>query len=100
MFGVISGEVYLCGVVGEWFVVCNFGVYVVVEGVGDYGCEYMIGGRVVILGCIGCNFVVGMFGGVVYVYDFDGELLVNFNLEMVEFEIFDEDDVDWLYGII
>jgi len=71
-YGVMVGCVFFCGVVGEWFVVCNFGVFVVVEGVGDYGCEYMIGGWVVVFGLIGCNFVVGMSGGIVYVFDCDG----------------------------
>lgn len=66
------GEVYINGMVGEWFVVCNFGVKIVVEGIGDYGCEYMIGGIVVVLGDIGKNFVVGMSGGIVYIYNLDG----------------------------
>ena len=70
-YGVIFGEVFIRGKVGEWFCVRNLGVKVVVEGVGDYGCEYMIGGVVVIFGAIGWNFVVGMSGGVVYVFDED-----------------------------
>lgn len=90
-YGVMSGEVYFWGVVGECFVVWFLGVLVVVEGIGDYGCEYMIGGMVVVFGQIGCNFVVGMSGGVVYVYDVDGqfEKCCNFSmvgLECVQFE--------------
>lgn len=84
LYGVISGIVFFCGVVVECFVVCNFGVIVVVEGVGDYGCEYMIGGCIVIFGSIGCNFVVGMFGGIVYVFDIYQDFFIKFNIEMVE----------------
>lgn len=72
-YGVIFGEFYICGLVGECFCVCNLGVKVVVEGIGDYGCEYMTGGVVVIFGLTGCNFVVGMSGGVVYVWDKFGD---------------------------
>lgn len=86
LYGVIVGEVYFEGVVGEWFVVWNFGVIVVVEGVGDYGCEYMMGGVVFVFGEIGWNFVVGMFGGIVYVYDFDGIFKDWCNLLMVDLE--------------
>lgn len=74
LFGATSGEVYLRGVVGERFAVRNSGAHAVVEGVGDHGCEYMTGGRVVILGRTGRNFAAGMSGGVAYVYDPDGEL--------------------------
>lgn len=70
-YGATSGEAYISGVAGERFCVRNSGIHAVVEGVGDHGCEYMTGGRVVILGKIGRNLAAGMSGGVVYVLDFD-----------------------------
>jgi glutamate synthase (NADPH/NADH) large chain len=100
LFGATSGEVYLRGVVGERFAVRNSGAHAVVEGVGDHGCEYMTGGKVVILGRTGRNFAAGMSGGVAYVYDPDGELPENLNAEMVELESLDEDDAEYLYGTI
>ncbi len=74
LFGATSGEAFIRGMVGERFAVRNSGAHAVVEGVGDHGCEYMTGGRVVILGPTGRNFAAGMSGGVAYVYDPDGEL--------------------------
>src|SRR5690606_25793666 len=68
-YGAIAGEIYLRGVVGERFCVRNSGVRTVVEGVGDHGCEYMTGGRVVVIGPTGRNFAAGMSGGIAYVYD-------------------------------
>ncbi|MGO9380636.1 MAG: glutamate synthase-related protein, partial [Mycobacterium sp.] len=100
LFGATSGEVYLRGLVGERFAVRNSGAHAVVEGVGDHGCEYMTGGKVVILGPTGRNFAAGMSGGVAYVYDPDGELPKNLNAEMVELETIDEDDTEWLHGSI
>ncbi|MGB9222191.1 glutamate synthase-related protein, partial [Mycobacterium sp.] len=100
LFGATSGEVFLRGVVGERFAVRNSGAHAVVEGVGDHGCEYMTGGKVVILGHTGRNFAAGMSGGVAYVYDPDGELPDNLNSEMVELESLDEDDVEFLHGIV
>ena len=100
LFGATSGEVFLRGVVGERFAVRNSGAHAVVEGVGDHGCEYMTGGRVVILGRTGRNFAAGMSGGVAYVYDPDGELPDNLNTEMVDVETLDEDDAEYLHGII
>ena len=100
LFGATTGEVFLRGVVGERFAVRNSGAHAVVEGVGDHGCEYMTGGRVVILGHTGRNFAAGMSGGVAYVYDPDEELPDNLNTEMVDVETLDEDDVDFLRGII
>ena len=100
LFGATSGEVYLRGVVGERFAVRNSGAHAVVEGVGDHGCEYMTGGKVVILGRTGRNFAAGMSGGVAYVYDPDSELPSNLNSEMVELETLDEDDADYLHGTI
>ncbi|OBG43235.1 glutamate synthase subunit alpha, partial [Mycobacterium alsense] len=100
LFGATSGEVYLRGVVGERFAVRNSGAHAVVEGVGDHGCEYMTGGKVVILGRTGRNFAAGMSGGVAYVYDPEGELPQHLNTEMVELESLDDDDVEFLHGTV
>ena len=100
LFGATSGRVFLRGVVGERFAVRNSGAEAVVEGVGDHGCEYMTGGKVVILGPTGRNFAAGMSGGVAYVYDPDGELPTNLNTEMVDAEALDDGDADWLQGIV
>lgn len=91
-YGVISGEVYINGCVGECFVVWNSGVNVVVEGIGDYGCEYMIGGSVVVFGDVGKNFVVGMFGGIVYVFVEDVKVFkCKCNFEMILFELLEDE---------
>ena len=100
LFGATSGEVFLRGQVGERFAVRNSGAHAVVEGVGDHGCEYMTGGKVVILGPTGRNFAAGMSGGVAYVYDPDGMLPDNLNAEMVDLDDLDADDVDWLHGTV
>ena len=71
-YGATAGEIFLRGVVGERFCVRNSGAPAVVEGVGDHGCEYMTGGRVVILGPTGRNFAAGMSGGIAYVLDLPG----------------------------
>ena len=93
-YGAISGEAYIRGRAGERFCIRNSGLYGVVEGVGDHGCEYMTGGRVVILGTTGRNFGAGMSGGVAYVYDEDGRFAQRCNMEMVELSsIEDEEDV-------
>jgi glutamate synthase (NADPH/NADH) large chain len=100
LFGATSGEAFLRGVVGERFAVRNSGAHAVVEGVGDHGCEYMTGGKVVILGQTGRNFAAGMSGGVAYVYDPDGALPANLNGEMVDLDAFDDTDLDWLHGML
>lgn len=100
LFGATSGEAFLRGQVGERFAVRNSGAHAVVEGVGDHGCEYMTGGKVVILGPTGRNFAAGMSGGVAYVYDPAGVLGENLNTEMVELEALDASDVEWLRGIL
>ena len=69
LYGATSGEAYIRGVAGERFAVRNSGAHAVVEGVGDHGCEYMTGGRVVVLGRTGRNFAAGMSGGIAYVLD-------------------------------
>ncbi len=82
-YGATSGEAYINGVAGERFCVRNSGVKAVVEGVGDHGCEYMTGGRVVILGSTGKNFAAGMSGGIAYVLDENRDLYRKLNKEMV-----------------
>lgn len=100
LFGATSGQAFLRGVVGERFAVRNSGAHAVVEGVGDHGCEYMTGGRVVILGETGRNFAAGMSGGVAYVYDPAGVLPDNLNGEMVDLDEPDDADLEWLHGMI
>ena len=97
LFGATSGEAFLRGVVGERFAVRNSGAHAVVEGVGDHGCEYMTGGKVVILGPTGRNFAAGMSGGIAYVHDPESRLPDHLNAEMVELEELDDDDLDWLH---
>ena len=82
-YGATSGQAYIRGVAGERFCVRNSGVYAVVEGVGDHACEYMTGGRVVILGATGRNFAAGMSGGIAYVLDEIGDFAIRCNQEMV-----------------
>jgi glutamate synthase domain-containing protein 2/glutamate synthase domain-containing protein 1/glutamate synthase domain-containing protein 3 len=94
LYGATSGEAFFCGVAAERFCVRNSGANAVIEGVGDHGCEYMTGGRVVILGSTGRNFAAGMSGGIAYVWDKMGEFLQNCNLGMVDLEgLDDEEDV-------
>ncbi|WP_054604344.1 glutamate synthase large subunit [Mycolicibacterium fortuitum] len=100
LFGATSGEAFLRGQVGERFAVRNSGAHAVVEGVGDHGCEYMTGGKVVILGPTGRNFAAGMSGGAAYVYDPAGALGENLNTEMVELEALEPADAEWLQGFL
>ena len=100
LFGATSGTAFIRGTVGERFAVRNSGAHAVVEGVGDHGCEYMTGGRVVILGPTGRNFAAGMSGGVAYVYDPDDALTANLNTEMVDLDEFDDADAEWLHDMI
>ena len=86
LYGATSGEAYIRGMAGERFCVRNSGVNAVVESVGDHGCEYMTGGRVVILGQAGRNFAAGMSGGVAYVLDERGDFPGRINRQMVEVE--------------
>ncbi len=83
LYGATGGEAYICGMAGERFAVRNSGVTTVVEGVGDHGCEYMTGGRVVVLGETGRNFAAGMSGGVAYVIDEAGDFATRVNKQMV-----------------
>ncbi len=83
-YGATGGEAYINGVAGERFCVRNSGASVVVESVGDHGCEYMTGGRVVVLGATGRNFAAGMSGGIAYVLDEQGDFAKRCNREMVQ----------------
>jgi glutamate synthase (NADPH/NADH) large chain len=99
-YGATSGEAFIRGKAGERFGVRNSGANVVVEGVGDHGCEYMTGGRVVILGDTGRNFAAGMSGGIAYVYDVKGKFKENCNREMVELEACDLEDKNDIFSMI
>ena len=92
LYGAVEGECYFRGVAGERFAVRNSGAAVVVEGVGDHGCEYMTGGVVVVIGRTGRNFAAGMSGGVAYVLDEDGDFAERCNMAMVELEPVPEED--------
>jgi len=95
LYGATAGEAYFRGVAGERFAVRNSGAHAVVEGVGDHGCEYMTGGRVVVIGKTGRNFAAGMSGGVAYVLDEAGDFRLRCNLGMVDLEpLAAEEDVD------
>ncbi len=97
LYGATSGEGYFRGMAAERFCVRNSGASVVVEGVGDHGCEYMTGGRAVILGETGRNFGAGMSGGIAYVWDPDGRLAPRTNRGLVElYELDDEDETEVL----
>ena len=100
LYGATGGDVFIRGVVGERFCVRNSGATAVVEGVGDHGCEYMTGGRAVILGPTGRNFAAGMSGGFAFVCDPDRSLYRRMNREMVDLDLLDDEDVDWLRGVV
>ena len=101
LYGATSGECYLRGIAAERFCVRNSGASAVVEGVGDHGCEYMTGGRVVVLGETGRNFAAGMSGGIAYVYDVSGRFAERCNKDMVELERLEaEEDIAELQQLI
>ncbi len=99
-YGATSGEGYIRGKAGERFCVRNSGVYAVVEGVGDHGCEYMTGGRVVVIGDTGRNFAAGMSGGIAYVWNKTGDFGIRCNQEMVELEQPDEEDLKLIHEML
>jgi glutamate synthase (ferredoxin) len=99
-YGATSGEIYIGGVAGERFCVRNSGVQAVVEGVGDHGCEYMTGGRVVVLGKTGRNFAAGMSGGMAFVYNEDGKFESRCNKGMVDVETPEVEDLDAIKQMI
>jgi glutamate synthase domain-containing protein 3 len=92
LYGATAGRAFFRGLAGERFAVRNSGACAVVEGVGDHGCEYMTGGRVIVLGRTGRNFAAGMSGGIAYVYDFDRRFEGRCNLELVDLEELSDDD--------
>jgi glutamate synthase (NADPH/NADH) large chain len=100
LYGATSGEAYFRGIVGERFCVRNSGATAVVEGVGDHGCEYMTGGRVVVLGPTGRNFAAGMSGGVAFVYDPVEVFPSLVNYDMVELEPLTDDDREFLRATV
>jgi glutamate synthase (NADPH/NADH) large chain len=99
-YGATGGEIFLRGIVGERYCVRNSGATAVVEGVGDHACEYMTGGRVVVLGATGRNFGAGMSGGIAYVYDPDDVFAAKLNGEMVRLQELEVDDQTFLQRTI
>ena len=100
LYGATSGRAFFRGLAGERFAVRNSGAAAVVEGVGDHGCEYMTGGRVVVLGPTGRNFAAGMSGGIAYVYDSDRRFAGRCNTELVDLEPLADGDDEELRGLI
>ena len=101
LFGAVKGEAYINGIAGERFAVRNSGATAVVEGVGDHCCEYMTGGRVVVLGKTGRNFAAGMSGGIAYVYDPDAKFINGLcNTDTIEFETMEADELNELKNLI
>ncbi|MDF2978814.1 MAG: glutamate synthase large subunit [Actinomycetospora sp.] len=96
-YGATAGEVFLRGQVGERFCVRNSGALAVVEGTGDHACEYMTGGRVVVLGSTGRNLGAGMSGGIAFVHDLPE---IRVNTEMVSLDAVDDEDAAWLRGVV
>jgi glutamate synthase domain-containing protein 3 len=101
LYGATMGEAFIRGRAAERFAVRNSGAVAILEGVGDHGCEYMTGGRVVILGPTGRNFAAGMSGGIAYVLDREGDFRIRCNLELVELEkVESPEDVAELKGLV
>ncbi len=100
LYGATSGRAFFRGLAGERFAVRNSGAAAVVEGLGDHGCEYMTGGRVVVLGPTGRNFAAGMSGGIAYVYDSDHRFAGRCNTELVDLERLVEADDEELRSLI
>ncbi|MEX0683032.1 MAG: glutamate synthase large subunit [Dehalococcoidia bacterium] len=101
LYGATSGMLFARGVAGERFAVRNSGAMAVIEGVGDHACEYMTGGRVVIIGKSGRNFAAGMSGGIAFVHDPDGDFHIRCNKEMVDLEKLDDaEDLDLVRGLL
>jgi glutamate synthase (NADPH/NADH) large chain len=99
-YGATSGESYIRGMAGERFCVRNSGAKVVVEGIGDHGCEYMTGGVAVILGSTGRNFAAGMSGGVAYVWDKSGDFESKLNAELVDLDPIEQEDKELLLDML
>ena len=100
MYGATSGELFVRGCAGERFAVRNSGATAVVEGIGDHGCEYMTGGRALILGSTGRNFAAGMSGGIAWVYDPDHKFAENCNPEMVDLDQLTPKDEEQIIALL
>jgi glutamate synthase (NADPH/NADH) large chain len=100
VYGATSGELFVRGMAGERFAVRNSGATVVVEGVGDHGCEYMTGGRALILGKTGRNFAAGMSGGIAWVYNPDNSFAANCNTEMVDLDPLSQQDEEQIVALL
>jgi glutamate synthase domain-containing protein 3 len=100
LYGATSGRAFFRGLAGERFAVRNSGASAVVEGTGDHGCEYMTGGRVVVLGPTGRNFAAGMSGGIAYVLDENGVFPARCNPELVELESAAPDDLEEIHALV
>lgn len=96
LYGATSGTAYINGMAGERFCVRNSGAEAVVEGIGDHGCEYMTGGKVLVLGSVGKNFAAGMSGGMAFIYDPTNAFPEQCNLDMVALEQPDGTDLAWI----
>jgi glutamate synthase domain-containing protein 3 len=100
LYGATGGEAFLNGLVGERFCVRNSGAEAVVEGVGEHGCEYMTGGRAIILGRTGRNFGAGMSGGIAYVLDEVGDFSSRINNDLLDLDPLNEEDVEYLQRML
>ncbi|MCA9511740.1 MAG: glutamate synthase large subunit, partial [Myxococcales bacterium] len=100
LYGATSGEAYFQGIAGERFAVRNSGANAVVEGVGDHGCEYMTGGRVIVIGPTGRNFAAGMSGGIAYVLDEDGRFASRVNPVTVELDPLENEDIELIQRML
>ncbi|MFD1768535.1 glutamate synthase large subunit [Sphingobacterium suaedae] len=100
LYGATSGHLFINGMAGERFAVRNSGATAVVEGIGDHGCEYMTGGRALILGPTGRNFAAGMSGGIAWIYDISGTFRENCNQEMVDLDPLDTEDENTIIALL
>ncbi len=100
LYGATSGEAYIRGIAGERFAVRNSGVSAVVEGIGDHGCEYMTGGKIVVIGNTGRNFAAGMSGGIAYVLDENNDFSIRCNLGMVDLETLEKEDIESVKNLL
>ncbi len=100
LYGATSGHLFINGMAGERFAVRNSGATAVVEGIGDHGCEYMTGGRALILGETGRNFAAGMSGGIAWIYDIAGNFRDNCNQEMVDLDPLDTEDENNIIALL
>ncbi|MFP6665280.1 MAG: glutamate synthase large subunit [Deltaproteobacteria bacterium] len=100
LYGATGGEAFLRGMAGERFGVRNSGATAIVEGIGDHGCEYMTGGRVVVLGETGRNFAAGMSGGIAYVFDPETSFQQHLNTGMVEMETLEREDEEFVFDLV